>query len=580
MENGMAYFRRAAGQTALIRWVALAASAVMLLGIAPLPVIALGIAFVAAYNGALQFASASPDRFPRWGYPLCLLASAADILVLSVTIGAYQAELPGFYLLYTLAILAVGHVFMKPRYIGATLAGSLIGNFVATLMARKGLTGAILMLNVVRPAVALAAAAGVSVALTVFKKRDDNLQRRDKKLSTLLEFGTRFASGADAARVMEQTLRAAIHNTDASAGYIMLVNEDGDRRELRTEVAVSLGEERSLPTARGWGEGLEGYVAETGKMLSLARATPKRGQTAPTEEAFRYDAEAALCIPLTEDDPNAQQTNVIGILTLLNHAPDHPFLDDDVDLARTLAGLVTMAVVNSRLYEDLRISFMRSLHALAKTLESRDAYTQGHSFRVSELCVMIAQKLHVAPEIVENLRNGALLHDVGKIGIPDAILCKPSRLTDEEFEIMQQHPVIGYEICKPLGLSDEILMLIRNHHEKLDGSGYPDGLKLGELPLPLRIICVADAFDAMSSSRPYRKAMDSELRTAQLNRFAGIQFDPVVVETLKGIDAAGLLDELYRDHWEPKEKPVLEPENAPPTLNGIAESLRQLPEAA
>ena len=549
----MAYFRRAAGQTALIRWVALAAAAVMLIGIAPLPVIGLGVGFVALYNGALHFASAAQERFPRAGLPLCLLATGADIVALSVTLGAYQAALPGFYLLYTLVIMAAGHVFLKPRYILLTLAGSLIGNLIATMTAHKEINAAIFALHVARPAVVMAAAAIVACSLSVFKKRDDNLQRRDKKLSTLLEFGTRFASGADAARVMEQTLRAAIHNTDATAGYIMLVHSDGDERELRTEVAVSIGEERALPTARTWGEGLEGYVAETGKMLSLAHKPAKRGKPAPTETPFRYDAEAALCIPLTEDDPNAQQTNVIGVLTLLNHTPDHPFLDDDVDLARTLAGLVTMAVVNSRLYEDLRESFMRSLHALAKTLESRDAYTQGHSYRVSELCVMVAEKLRVAPDIVENLKNGALLHDVGKIGIPDAILCKPSRLTEEEFAIMQQHPTIGYEICKPLGLSDEILMLIRNHHEKLDGTGYPDGLKLGELPLPLRIICVADAFDAMSSSRPYRKAMDSESRNAQLNRFAGIQFDPVVVETLKGLMAAGLLDELYRDHWEPQE---------------------------
>jgi putative nucleotidyltransferase with HDIG domain len=187
---------------------------------------------------------------------------------------------------------------------------------------------------------------------------------------------------------------------------------------------------------------------------------------------------------------------------------------------------------------------------LARTLDAKDAYTQGHSYRVSELCVLMARKLRVAPEIVENLRNGALLHDVGKIGIPDAILCKPGRLTDEEFAIMKQHPVIGYEICQSLGLGEEILMLIRNHHEKLDGTGYPDGLKLNEIPLPLRIICVADAFDAMSSSRPYRKVMDAHIRNEQLNRFAGTQFDPVVVETLKTLLSSGALDELYKEHWQ------------------------------
>ena len=204
-------------------------------------------------------------------------------------------------------------------------------------------------------------------------------------------------------------------------------------------------------------------------------------------------------------------------------------------------------------------SFVNSLQVLARTLDAKDPYTQGHSYRVSELCVMIAKKLHIAPEMIDELHNGALLHDIGKIGVPDAVLRKPDRLTDEEFEMMKKHPVIGFEICQPLGLGEGILMLIRNHHEKLDGSGYPDGLKLGELPLLLRIICVADAFDAMSSSRPYRKSMDTQVRNEQLNRFAGTQFDPIIVETLKGLLRNGELDELYKDQWAtPEEMPRVE----------------------
>jgi putative nucleotidyltransferase with HDIG domain len=155
----------------------------------------------------------------------------------------------------------------------------------------------------------------------------------------------------------------------------------------------------------------------------------------------------------------------------------------------------------------------------------------------------------LSPEALEEMRVGTLLHDIGKIGVRDAILNKPGKLTDEEFEQMKQHTLIGYEICRPLNLSEGVLMLIRNHHERLDGTGYPDGLKGGELPLSLRIVCVADAFDAMSSRRPYRGVMSHQAIMSELSRNAGIQFDPVIVETLKQLIAEGALEDLYQDFW-------------------------------
>jgi HD-GYP domain-containing protein (c-di-GMP phosphodiesterase class II) len=153
-------------------------------------------------------------------------------------------------------------------------------------------------------------------------------------------------------------------------------------------------------------------------------------------------------------------------------------------------------------------------------------------------------------EAMEELRIGTTLHDIGKIGVPDAILNKAAKLTDEEFDLMKAHPVIGYEICRPLMLSEGVLMLIRNHHEKLDGSGYPDGLKGGELPLSLRVICVSDAFDAMSSRRPYRNVMDINKVISELSRGAGIQFDPVVVEILKDLLQDGSLNPIYLSQWD------------------------------
>lgn len=193
------------------------------------------------------------------------------------------------------------------------------------------------------------------------------------------------------------------------------------------------------------------------------------------------------------------------------------------------------------------------MQSLATALEARDEYTRGHSQRVCEVSLLIAERLGFGPEALEELRVGTVLHDIGKIGVPDAILNKRGRLTDDEFEIMKTHPVIGYEICRPLALSEGVLMIIRNHHEKLDGSGYPDGLKGGELPLSLRIVCVADAFDAMSSRRPYRGVMDRHTVMSEFSRGAGIQFDPVVVESLRDLLNSARMQELYAHYWSEEE---------------------------
>jgi putative nucleotidyltransferase with HDIG domain len=199
--------------------------------------------------------------------------------------------------------------------------------------------------------------------------------------------------------------------------------------------------------------------------------------------------------------------------------------------------------------ERQRSTFVRTLESLATALEARDEYTRGHSQRVSEVSLMIGELMGLSTEALEELRVGTILHDIGKIGVPDAILNKKDRLDDAEFAVMKSHPVIGYEICKPLRLTDGVLLIIRNHHEKLDGSGYPDGLRGGELPLSLRIVCVADAFDAMSSKRPYRGVMEMSAVMGEMSRCAGTQFDPVVVENLKELIKTERMQDLYKSYW-------------------------------
>jgi len=173
------------------------------------------------------------------------------------------------------------------------------------------------------------------------------------------------------------------------------------------------------------------------------------------------------------------------------------------------------------------------LFSLAQALEAKDFYTSGHSERVAELAVKIARRIGMQDFEIENIRKGALIHDIGKIGVKESILLKPGRLTDEEMAHIRTHASRGYEICEPLKSLEPCLAIIRSHHERMDGGGYPDGLKSDEIPIAARIASVADAFDAMTTDRPYRKGMTVQEACAIFeNEIGSGQWDPSCVRVL------------------------------------------------
>ncbi|PYQ13743.1 MAG: two-component system response regulator [Acidobacteria bacterium] len=187
------------------------------------------------------------------------------------------------------------------------------------------------------------------------------------------------------------------------------------------------------------------------------------------------------------------------------------------------------------LYERLQVSYETTLEALAAALDTRDTETQGHSVRVSDYTVVIARRMGVEdPELTE-IRRGALLHDVGKIGISDAVLRKPGKLSPEEWIEMRKHPEIGYRILSGIKFLEKSLPIVIAHQERYDGSGYPRGLKGEEIPLGARIFAVVDTLDAMTSDRPYRRALSYETARQEIIRNSGIQFDPSVVEVFLSI---------------------------------------------
>jgi putative nucleotidyltransferase with HDIG domain len=193
---------------------------------------------------------------------------------------------------------------------------------------------------------------------------------------------------------------------------------------------------------------------------------------------------------------------------------------------------------------EMRQMFTQTVASLAQAVDARDKFTSGHSIRVKQISIDIGHVMRLSERDLEALEWGGLLHDIGKIGVPDSVLNKPDRLTREERAIMNAHPVIGANIIAPVTKLAPELPIIRHHHEWYNGSGYPDRLLGDEIPVLARILHVADAFEAMTAARPYRmKPLTSEQAMAELRKFAGVQFDPAIVDSFtKTHWAAGVSD--------------------------------------
>lgn len=203
-----------------------------------------------------------------------------------------------------------------------------------------------------------------------------------------------------------------------------------------------------------------------------------------------------------------------------------------------------------KLYQELQESYESTLQALVTALDFRDNETQGHSFRVVEYAVMVAKRMGVRESELTWIRRGAILHDVGKIGIADAILRKPGKLNDEEWAEMRKHPSMGYRMLQDIHFLKPALDIVLSHQERFDRSGYPQGLAGDQIPLGARIFAVVDTFDAMTSDRPYRAALSIEDAREEIRRWSGRQFDPAVAEAFLDIDADSWREVRERVHRE------------------------------
>ncbi|MCG8620084.1 MAG: response regulator [Desulfobacterales bacterium] len=235
---------------------------------------------------------------------------------------------------------------------------------------------------------------------------------------------------------------------------------------------------------------------------------------------------------------------IFGVASAFIFDEDRKFNEKDIYYMNFITQKAASAIENIALYENIYENLFSTLYAFVTALEVRDLYTRRHSTRVAKYAHMIAQEMGCSDEELDVINFAGSLHDIGKIGIRDDILLKPGRLTDEEYEKIKEHPVIGADIISKLGLWDREMEIIRHHHERYDGQGYPDGLKGENIPKLARIMAVADCYDAMASDRAYRKKMAKKDVVATIQKNSGTQFDPKAVEAFLRIADQELPDDF------------------------------------
>lgn len=347
----------------------------------------------------------------------------------------------------------------------------------------------------------------------------EELERRLADYEALLEIGVELASTLELSRVLSLALAKAEELCRCETGSIWeLDRERGELffRVVRGSAANDISDLR-VPLGRG----IVGAVATSGEPALVADVTadPRwRGELVPT-----FTTRSILAVPL------AAHGEVIGVLQLLNPIGRDGFDAGDLRRMQLFAGPLAHALDNARLYAAQQRQFLDTVTALAEAIEKRDPYTGGHVRRVVALSLLLGRELGLSRRQLERLRLGATLHDVGKIGVPDEVLRKPSPLAGAELTVMARHTEAGAEIVARMRGLRDLLPVVRNHHERLDGQGYPDRLAGEEIPLAARIVAVADAFDAMTSDRPYRPALSLGSAAEELRREAGGQFCPAVV---------------------------------------------------
>ena len=325
--------------------------------------------------------------------------------------------------------------------------------------------------------------------------------------------------------ILEKTLE--ISSNSLNCEYVSVFFYDRETEKLYIRAAKGLDDEVIKETKFSLGEGVTGKVFEVGSPALIRDMDRENAEVVKKERFFK--SKSMISIPLFI------QKEPFGVLSVAGRVGGLPFTKDDLVILENIARKVSLNIENVVLYESVYENLLNTLRALVKTLEAKDPYTQQHSERVTFYAVETATALGCSDEEIETLRFAGYLHDIGKVGVKDTVLLKEGRLDEGEYREIMKHTVIGEEIVQHLELLPEERAIIRSHHEWWDGTGYPDGLKGEEIPFLARILAVCDAYDAMTSSRPYRNALSHEAAMEELMDYKWKQFDGDVVDAFSSI---------------------------------------------
>ncbi len=307
--------------------------------------------------------------------------------------------------------------------------------------------------------------------------------------------------------------RSSIWELDERKGELFFRVIRGESRDKLSEIRLKVG------------EGVVGHTAATGEPVMIEDVEQSALWSVKVDQKTHFQTRSILSVPLLFRE------QVVGVVQMINKRGGKAFDDRDLHWSRMMAIPIATALVNAKLFRDLEETFMETSMALADAIEKRDPYTAGHTRRVTDYALMIADDMGMPASERKWLALSGILHDIGKIGVRDKILNKEGPLEKDEFERMKKHTIFGAEIVEKIRSLEKVIDGILYHHEKLDGTGYPYGLKGDEIPLFARIIAVADTYDAITTDRPYRKGMDRDTALAELEANSGTQFDPDIVQS-------------------------------------------------
>lgn len=335
-----------------------------------------------------------------------------------------------------------------------------------------------------------------------------NLEQRLRELTLLYNISQVTNAATDLDDALQVILESAAKALGATRGVAYIVSRSAKKRDQGLVPRASYGFESDTPelTLMESADGIVQRVLESGTPLAVA-------------EGSDVDLVAVPIIVSGE---------VVGVL-MASGKQEGRFSDSDSQLLLTLANQASGVINSSRLFEDLQSSYLSTVQALAAAIDAKDKYTRGHSGRVVKYSELIAKEMGCSSDDIEAVKIAAYLHDLGKIGVDERVLLKPDALSDEDIVHIREHPTISADIVGRVNFLEHVVPLVKHHHERFDGSGYPTGLKGDDIPLGARILAVADSFDAMTSDRPYRQALTTKAAVDELVGGMGTQFDPTVV---------------------------------------------------